>query len=150
MARLMIVAGVGIFAVVCSACGAVEEPQAGEGTDVPVQSFELPPADAMTLETAISPGFPQGCMARDNAEQPEQAEFVGEAASEWRGPACRAGCWTIASAGCGAVGGLCAAGTAITVGGVAIPCWVAVATACGVAGGGASLCSDWCTRRFRE
>jgi hypothetical protein len=148
--RLIIVAGAGVLAVVCPACEAVEEQQAAGGTDVPVQSFELPLADVTTLEAVIPPDVLQECMAPDNAEQPGQAECVGEAASEWLGPACRAGCWTIAGAGCAAVGGLCAAGTAITVGGVAIPCWVAVATACGAAGGGASLCSDWCTKRFRE
>jgi hypothetical protein len=66
----------------------------------------------------------------------------------WKGWACRAACWTIAGMGCGAVGALCTAGTVVTVGGIGVPCWVATVAACGAAGGGASVCSDWCTKKY--
>ncbi len=86
-----------------------------------------------------------------DAEDPDKgAESTGEAASEVNaaGAACRAACWTIAGAGCAAVGVACSGATVITVGGVSIPCTVAIVTACAAAGGGASVCSDWCTVRF--
>ena len=131
----------------CSACGAVGEDP--EHADTPTQSSEVP---ATTAEMVVpSSPWPEG-MVPESTEQPELEEDVGEAGSElsWQGPACRAACWAIASAGCGAVGALCAGGSAITVGGVAVPCVVAVAAACGAAGGGASLCSDWCTQRYGQ
>ncbi len=145
MTRLPMVAGACVLAMACAACGAVEG-QPG----VAIESFELPSADVTTAETVVLSSLPPEGMVRDVGEQPELEEDIGEAASEqsWQGVACRAACWTLAGAGCAAVGTLCAGGTVVTVGGVAIPCWVATATACGVAGGGASVCNDWCTHQF--
>ena len=79
------------------------------------QSTRTPPPRAPRLQRGPrdgGPGRPRGRRAwcRRSTEQPELEEDVGEAGSElsWQGPACRAACWAIASAGCGAVGGLCA------------------------------------------
>jgi hypothetical protein len=66
----------------------------------------------------------------------------------WKSWACRAACWGAAAAGCAAVGATCAAGTVITIGGFALPCTVAIIAACGASGAGASVCSDWCTKKF--
>ncbi|HKO49375.1 MAG TPA: hypothetical protein VJV79_16700 [Polyangiaceae bacterium] len=66
----------------------------------------------------------------------------------WKGVLCRAACWGAAAAGCAAVASVCAVGTVFTVGGFAIPCTVAVIAACGASGAGASVCSDWCTRKY--
>jgi hypothetical protein len=66
----------------------------------------------------------------------------------WKGVLCRAACWGAAAAGCAAVAAACTVGTVFTVGGFAIPCTYAVIAACGASGAGASVCSDWCTRRY--
>lgn len=66
----------------------------------------------------------------------------------WKGVLCRAACWGAAAAGCAAVAAVCAVGTTFTVGGFAIPCTWAVIAACGASGGSASVCSDWCTKKY--
>lgn len=52
----------------------------------------------------------------------------------WKGVLCRAGCWTAAGLGCGAVSIACSGVTAITLGGFAIPCAWAILAACGAGG----------------
>jgi hypothetical protein len=66
----------------------------------------------------------------------------------WKGVACRAACWAAGAAGCTAVAGACAWGTVVTFGGFALPCKWAILAACSAAAGGASVCSDWCTKKY--
>ena len=61
------------------------------------------------------------------------------------GALCRAACWALGGAVCAAVSTLCAVGTVITVGGLAIPCTEVIVASCAVAGGGASLCNNICS-----
>lgn len=61
------------------------------------------------------------------------------------GALCRAACWALEGAVCAAVSTLCAVGTVIIVGGLAIPCTVVIIASCAVAGGGASLCNNICS-----
>jgi hypothetical protein len=66
----------------------------------------------------------------------------------WKGVLCRAACWGAAAAGCAAVAAVCTVGSVFSVGGFAIPCTYAVIAACGASGAAASVCSDWCTRKY--
>jgi hypothetical protein len=66
----------------------------------------------------------------------------------WKGVICRAACWAAAGAGCAAVAGACTWGTVVTFGGFGLPCSYATVAACGASAGGASVCSDWCSRKF--
>ena len=58
------------------------------------------------------------------------------------GVLCRAVCWAAGSAVCAAVASVCAVGTTVTIGGLAIPCTAAIIAACAAGGGAASICSD--------
>jgi RHS repeat-associated protein len=61
-----------------------------------------------------------------------------------KGSLCRAACWAAGGAICAAVACGCAAGTTITVGGLAIPCTAVIIASCSASAGGASICSDIC------
>jgi hypothetical protein len=75
---------------------------------------------------------------------PDSAGYRLSRTWDWRKAACHAACWAAGGAITAIVAIACAAGTTVSLGGLAIPCtWAIVATAA-AAGAGSSLCADLC------
>lgn len=70
--------------------------------------------------------------------------FTIARAWDWRKAACHAACWGLGAGITALVAIACAAGSVVTIGGLAIPCSYAVVATAVAAGAGSSLCSDLC------
>jgi len=60
----------------------------------------------------------------------------------WCRVSCNAACWGVGGGICAAVACGCAAGTVVTIGGLAVPCTAVVIGGCAAGGGASSLCAD--------
>jgi hypothetical protein len=75
---------------------------------------------------------------------PNSSGFGIARAWDWRKAGCHAACWAAGGAITAIVALACAAGSVVTIGGLAIPCTYAIVATAALAGAGSSLCADLC------
>jgi len=130
--RKALVLGIAVpmAAGMCSSCVAGSE-QPGQGSVSDLSGIQKEPEESVA-ESAVCSEPADGLTC----------EAVS-AYTKWQ-LACLYACGAAAGVGCVAASGMCATGTVVTVGCVAIPCVVVIAAACGAVGGAGAGCGAYC------
>ena len=108
----------------------------------------LAPGDPVVTATGAAEEVP--ALDAEAAERPTGIDPLGDAQEPLTAAHAQSVCTYVCAAAaameCGYVSATCAAGTTITVGGMAIPCLWAMLATCGAAAGGVASCINLCTR----